>query len=239
MLKFLKYEFKRNWRFNILVSITLLILVIISNLLYNTPENDYIFFKILTALSTSVTSFSIMYYYIKNFSKDLYSDTGYLTFSLPISGYTYFWGKVIFYLLFSIALLPMTILTAIMQGQFDDIILLIKKFPSLFTNERLLLGIILLILIIVYVTVILYTSITLIHYLSKSKNTYFLWVLIFVSIMVLSFYALFKINILIYPFNDAEPSISVLLLNVFILSFYNLVFGTLAGYLIDKKLELQ
>ncbi|WP_156299251.1 hypothetical protein [Streptobacillus canis] len=239
MLKFLKYEFKRNWRFNVLTLATITVLVIISNILFKTPEGDYIFLKVLVSLSTSVTSFAILYYYIKNFSKDLYSDTGYFTFSLPISGYTYFWGKVIFYLLFTIALSPITIITALMQGQYKDLIKLIKQFPSFITNERIILGVILAILVAIYVTVVLYTSITIIHYISKSKNTYFFWVLIFVLIMVFSFYALFKINISLYPVNDVESATSILILNVFILLFYNLGLGSLAGYLLDKKLELQ
>ncbi|WP_066899325.1 hypothetical protein [Streptobacillus notomytis] len=234
MLKFLKYEFKRNWKFNILLLFSFIILTITIKILYYTEDHKYTLAKSIAILCLLGASFSVFFYYIKNFSKDLYSDTGYFTFSLPISGYTYFWGKIIFYLTYSVILFPLSFISFSIISE-RDIMNIISSIN--FNDHNLILTAISSILFTIFFNVSVYLSITITHYISKSKNIYFLWIFILVFIMVSGSYLQLKINSLFDPISFINNT--VLYTNISILLIYIIISGTLGGYLIDKKLELQ
>ncbi|WP_064612275.1 hypothetical protein [Streptobacillus moniliformis] len=230
MLKFLKYEFKRNWRFNSIILFSFIVLTIVSKILYYIDSSAYSLPKMITRLCISAAYFSTLFYYIKNFSKDLYSDTGYFTFSLPISGYTYFWGKIIIYFVFIVLLSPLYFFSLFwIEG-------LPIEFPVALLIEHIDTNVVLTgissLLFIVFSIITIYLSITITHYLFKSKNMYFLWIFIFVIIMVVVTY--FRFNIIF----ENNSVISALITDIVIQSFCVILFIKLGGYLLDQKLEL-
>ncbi|CAM3163596.1 hypothetical protein [Streptobacillus ratti] len=230
MLKFLKYEFKRNWRFNSIILFSFITLTIVSKILYYTNSNEYSLPKMITRLCISAAYFSTLFYYIKNFSKDLYSDTGYFTFSLPISGYTYFLGKIIIYFIFSIILSPLYFISILWIEGFS--FRLSTEILTHFINKNILLTSVSSLLFIIFSIITIYLSITIIHYFFKSKNMFLLWIFVFVFIMVAVVYFRFE---MIFSNNHV---IDTLILDILIQSFFIISFIALGGYLIDKKLEL-
>lgn len=242
MFKFLKYEFKRNYKFNIILLISLLVINVLEFLTSNISfDNDFItFLNKSLVFAINFIPLIVLIKYISNYQKELYEDTGYLTFSLPIKGSKIIFSKII--LLFGMGLIISTInlLFAIRLK-----VIVFKNFDINFSNFTIINFIIFGILFSVFFILSIYFSITITHKFFKSKNKLFIWIFIFFLIMFLFFYFIFyasisMISILeVYNIDYNQTAlISSITFNL-ILLVLNFVLSYITSDILDNHLELN
>lgn len=239
MLKFLKYEFKKTYKFNLMI----LIATIIFNLLKNFTENlshlnntmiDLI--KYISASTINVIPFIILIYYINNFKKELYSGSGYLTFSLPLKGRVILFSKILIQLLIGFVY---GIINIILNFNVVKIfILLIDN-----THFEIFLLAINIFLLNIFIIITIYLCITVNHYFFKSKNKYFLWLFLFVFIIVslIYFYIYFGVFFIsaIEQYTLKQDIMKVILsTNILLACLINFIFFNITAKILDNHLEL-
>lgn len=206
MFKYMKYEVRGTYRYILgvlsLVLILTTALYIYFNRVTNTSsemsalEGIFIGLSVLILFGTALATFL---YIVGSFRKELYEDTGYLTFTLPLTGNQIVGSKLVVALIWFIFL-------GVVIGLYNLIMMLIfvpveVNFSELFSAlfeivniKQILFSVLLIILSIVNILVIIYFSMTISRVTFRNKRIGGLWFILFLVLSGLIIYGGVKIS---------------------------------------------
>ena len=87
MIKYMKYEIRGTYRY--ILGVLALVLILITGIYSYTARGNTVggnIFIVLSAMLLFGTALVTFLYIVGSFRKELYEDTGYLTFTLPLTG---------------------------------------------------------------------------------------------------------------------------------------------------------
>ena len=198
MLKLLKYEIKESSKYfiytiigNVIASIILAFTLgsLTKAAEANNYTNTFAGIMFLAAFTLFIAAYiGFIFMMITSYRKDLYTDSAYLKFSLPVSGWTFLNAKMLLVIFWSFIMAVVTIIVNIVVYliTFPEIIsdiidiIQIKYIPSLIIYGLLI------IISFIQSIILLYTCITFVKTYFKNSKKGYIWFLFYIGFGIVS-----------------------------------------------------
>lgn len=199
MLKFMKYEIRGTYRF--ILGVLVLAFILITGIYYYVTKgnsaggNIFIGLSVLLLFGVALVTFL---YIVGSFRKELYEDTGYLTFTLPLTGNQIVASKLIVALLWFFLLGLMLALYNLLMLRFFvridfSIIAWLQTLRHFLTNRQAVALILGAVIFGISLLLLIYFSITLSRVTFRNKKIGNFWFIIFLVLSALLSYGQMKV----------------------------------------------
>jgi hypothetical protein len=189
MGRLLKYELKGSYK---VIGIILVILIIVAlGLNFKIGEWAETTIMGITSFAVFGALLSAFIYLVELFRKELYEDTGYLTFTLPITGNSIVGAKLLSSLIWIFVVGTIGGLLGLLNAKraFGPYV----RFGSIFTNQSFIMAVISGVASVVTVLLLIYFSITISRMTIRNKKVGGLWFIIFILLNVVIAYFRIKL----------------------------------------------